>query len=137
MLSVTTYLTNAVAPIPLLWVAPLAIYLLTFVLVFARRRLVPHGLMLGTMPLVLLAMPWTMSGLLLGLPMEPLDVYVVAHATVLFVVAMVCHGELAKDRPPPSRLTEFYLWLAAGGALGGVFNALAAPVLFPTFGNIR
>ncbi len=132
MLSVTTYLTNAVAPIPLLWVVPLAVYLLTFVLVFARRRLVPHKLMLWTMPLAMLAMPWTVTGLLLGLPMEPLDMYVVLHVAVLFVVTMVCHGELAKDRPPAAQLTEFYLWLSAGGALGGMFNALVAPLLFLT-----
>jgi hypothetical protein len=132
MLSATTYLTSSVAPIPLLWVVPLATYLLTFVLVFAKRRLLPHKLMLWTLPLALLAMPWTIAGLLLGLPMEPLDVHVVLHVAVLFVVAMVCHGELANDRPPASQLTEFYLWLAIGGALGGVFNALLAPLLFPT-----
>jgi len=132
MLSVTTYLTSSVAPMPLLWVVPLSAYLLTFVLVFARRRWVPHKLMLWIMPVALLVMPWTMTGLLLGLPMEPMDVHVVLHVAILFVVAMVCHGELANDRPPATQLTEFYLWLAAGGALGGVFNALVAPLLFST-----
>ncbi|MCX7886197.1 MAG: fused MFS/spermidine synthase, partial [Verrucomicrobiae bacterium] len=131
MLSVTSYLTSSIAPVPLLWVVPLAVYLLTFVLVFARRRVIPHRWMLRAMPVVLAGMPWTMSGPLLGLPMEPMDVYVVAHIAVLFVVAMTCHGELANGRPAAVKLTQFYLWVAFGGALGGVFNAVLAPLAFP------
>ena len=131
MLSVTTYITNEVAPIPLLWVIPLGIYLLTFVLVFARRRLVSHVWMVRALPLVVLAVLWTMVGLLLGQAMEPLDCLIALHLLALFVVAMVCHGELANDRPPGWQLTEFYLWISAGGVLGGMFNALLAPWLFP------
>ena len=99
MLSVTTYMTNEVAPIPLLWVIPLGVYLLTFVLVFARRRLVSHVWMIRALPLVVLAVLWTMVGLLLGQAMEPLDCLIALHLLALFVVAMVCHGELANDRP--------------------------------------
>ena len=132
MLSVTTYITSEIAPIPLLWVIPLGIYLLTFVLVFARRRLVPHGWMVRVLPFVVLALPWTVVWMLLGQPLHPLDWLIALHLAGLFVVAMVCHGELANDRPPAPQLTEFYLWLSAGGVLGGVFNALLAPWLFRT-----
>ena len=132
MLSVTTFMTNAIAPVPLLWVIPLGIYLLTFVLVFARRRLIPHVWMVRLLPLVALAMPWSMAKLLLGQPVEPLDWNILLHVSGLFLVAMVCHGELAADRPAPSQLTAFYLWLAAGGVLGGIFNAILAPWLFST-----
>lgn len=132
MFSVTTYITNAIAPVPLLWVIPLGVYLLTFVLVFARRQLVSHKWMVRLLPLFVLSMPWTLVGLLLGQPMEPLDWYILLHVTGLFVVSMVCHGELANDRPPASELTVFYLWLSAGGVLGGIFNALLAPWLFST-----
>ena len=132
MLSVTTYMTNEVAPIPLLWVIPLGIYLFTFVLVFARRRLVSHKWMVRALPLLVLIVLWTTIGLLLGQPMEPLDCFIALHLLTLFVVAMVCHGELANDRPPSLQLTEFYLWISAGGVLGGMFNALLAPWLFTT-----
>jgi SAM-dependent methyltransferase len=132
MLSATTYMTNEVAPIPLLWVIPLGTYLLTFVLVFARRRLVSHKWMVRALPLFVLMVLWTTVGLLLGQSMEPLDWFITLHLAALFVVAMVCHGELANDRPPSSQLTEFYLWLSVGGVLGGIFNALVAPWLFTT-----
>ncbi len=134
MLSVTTYMTNwKVAPIPRCSGSiPLAHYLFTFVLVFARRRLVSHKWMVRVLPLLVLAVLWTTIGLLLGQPMEPMDCFIALHLLALFVVAMVCHGELANDRPPSLQLTEFYLWISAGGVLGGMFNALLAPWLFTT-----
>jgi SAM-dependent methyltransferase len=130
MLSCTTYMTSEVAPIPMLWVIPLGIYLFTFVLVFARRRIIPHKWMVRALPFVVLAVLWTMVGLLLGQSMEPLDCLIALHLLALFVIAMVCHGELANDRPPGLQLTEFYLWISAGGVLGGMFNALLAPAFF-------
>ncbi len=127
MLGVTTYISTDLAAIPLLWVLPLSLYLLTFTLVFPSRRIVPHALMgrllaLGALLLTLL---------LLAEDMQP-PVYVLAplHLGTFFVAAMVCHGELAQDRPPVQSLTEFYLWLAIGGVLGGLFNALVAPLVF-------
>jgi hypothetical protein len=132
MLSVTTYMTSEIAPVPLLWVIPLGIYLLTFVLVFARRRLIPHKWMVWALPFTVMAVLWTVLGILLGETMEPIDDLIALHLANLFVVAMVCHGELANDRPPRQQLTEFYLWISTGGVLGGIFNALLAPILFPT-----
>ncbi len=126
LLGVTTYITTDVAAVPLLWVVPLALYLLSFVLVFARRPPLPHRLALRLQPLVLLPLAVALfSGQTGDLrTMAPL------HLVVFFVTAMVCHGELARLRPAAVHLTEFYLWLSVGGVLGGVFNVLVAPVLF-------
>src|SRR2546422_345949 len=124
MLSVTTFISADVEAIPLLWVIPLAIYLLTFVLVFARRPLVPHALMVRVLPIALLAL----VVVLVKRANQPLLLIMGLHLGAFFVAAMVCHGELARDRPPPAHLTEFYLWLSVGGVLGGGFNALAAPL---------
>ncbi len=126
MLSVTTYLGTDIAAIPLLWVVPLALYLLTFILVFGRRRRVPHRFWVEALPLALL--PAVL--VLVARANEPLAMVLLAHLLAFFVAAMVCHGELAADRPDPSHLTGFYLWLALGGVLGGAFTALAAPVVF-------
>ncbi len=126
MLSVTTFISADVEAIPLLWVIPLAIYLLTFVLVFARRPLVPHALVVRVLPIALLAL----VVVLVKRANQPLLLIMGLHLGAFFVAAMVCHGELARDRPPPAHLTEFYLWLSVGGVLGGVFNALVAPLVF-------
>jgi hypothetical protein len=127
MLSVTTYITSEVAPIPLLWVIPLGIYLLAFILVFARRRL-PHQWMVRALPFAVAAVVVT----LIARALQPIELLIGLHLACLFIVSMVCLGELANDRPSAQRLTEFYLWLSAGGLLGGIFNALLAPVLFST-----
>jgi hypothetical protein len=132
MLSVTTYITSAIAPIPLLWVIPLGIYLLTFILVFARRRWVPHAWMVRALPFAVLSLPWLMVFMLMAHYLKQLDWFITLHLVGLFVVAMVCHGEIANDRPPARHLTEFYLWISAGGVLGGMFNALLAPLIFST-----
>ena len=129
MLSVTHYLTTDIAPIPLLWVVPLGLYLLTFTLVFARRTLLPHRVMVRWMPLVVLIL----AVLILREGSEPLFLVLGLHLFGLFWIAMVCHGELAASRPPPEHLTEYYLWLALGGVLGGLLNAFVAPLLFTGF----
>lgn len=126
LLSVTTYLTTDIAAIPLLWVVPLAIYLLTFILVFGRRRLIPHRVWVELLPLALLPLVLV----LVARANEPLAVILPTHLIAFFVAAMVCHGELAADRPHARHLTGFYLWLSLGGVLGGAFTALAAPLLF-------
>jgi spermidine synthase len=128
MLSVTTHITTTIAPIPMLWIIPLSIYLLTFILVFQTRFVIPHALLLRRLPLALV-----LVAAVLGLHVaEPTSFMVLLHLIPFFVAAMVCHGELASDRPSTSHLTEFYLWLSIGGALGGVFNALVAPAVFET-----
>jgi hypothetical protein len=126
MLSATTYLTTDIASIPLLWVLPLGLYLLTFTLTFARRQLVSPKLIANLLPLVILLLVLA----LLSEATEPIWLLLPLHLAGLFVLAMACHGELARDRPPPEYLTEFYLWLSLGGALGGLFNGLVAPLLF-------
>ncbi len=127
MLGVTTYLTTDIAPIPLLWVIPLALYLLTFILVFSRRMIVSHSLMLRLLPVLALIM----TVLLFAEDMRPpIWLLIPLHLLTFFVAAMVCHGQLAKDRPSTTHLTEFYLWLALGGVLGGLFNAIIAPLVF-------
>ncbi|MCA1618750.1 MAG: fused MFS/spermidine synthase [Acidobacteria bacterium] len=126
VLGVTTYITTDLAAVPLLWVIPLALYLLSFVIVFARRRVVGPGLAGRLVPgtAVLLALVY-LSG-----ATEPAWFLIIFHLLFLFSAALVCHWQLAEDRPPPARLAEFYLCLAAGGALGGLFNALVAPLAF-------
>ena len=126
MLSVTMYLSTNIAPIPLLWAAVLALYLLTFILAFASRPLIPRRLVRRGMPVSVLILLLTMLAPI-RLPILPL---IAMHLVVFFVIALACHGALADDAPEASRLTEFYLWLSIGGALGGIFNAIVAPVLF-------
>jgi hypothetical protein len=126
MLGVTTYLTTDIAAIPLLWVLPLGLYLLTFILVFSRLPAAVHRLMVALLPFLILPLVFLM---LSEYPL-PIGGKIVVHLAVLFVAAMVCHGELARDRPPTRYLTGYYLAMSVGGVLGGLFNALAAPVLF-------
>lgn len=126
MLSVTTHLTTDVAAVPLLWVLALALYLLTFILAFARRQWIPHRWMCALLPAAVV-LPLLGVSLHLSLPWWLLTL---AHLLALFTAALVCHGALAADRPPAARLTEFYLWISVGGALGGMFNALIAPLVF-------
>jgi spermidine synthase len=189
MLGATTYITTDIAAIPLLWVTPLALYLLSFIIVFSHvpawlqwlgltivgaaigilltvflwdveqlaarplfQLLVRIGLVLalgGGMyaswwgwanrhvdmlhrvmvlimpPLVLMLLFFLLSGFKLGIGWS-----LSLHLATLFVVAMVCHGELARDRPAAKYLTGYYLWMSVGGVLGGLFNALLAPVIF-------
>lgn len=123
---VTSHITTDVAAVPLLWVVPLALYLLTFVLVFSRRIPISHRWMLRIEPW--LVVPLALFFEVMGTAYGPWAL--VVHLAAFFVLAMVCHGELARRRPDPSHLTEFYLWMSAGGALGGIFNAVVAPYLF-------
>jgi hypothetical protein len=126
LLGVTTHITSDIASAPLFWVLPLALYLITFIFAFSRRPPLPHAAMCRAMPLILIPIAITMvPSLFISLP-----VILTLHLGCLFAVAMVCHGELARRRPPADRLTEFYFFLSLGGVMGGVFNALIAPALF-------
>jgi hypothetical protein len=190
MLGATTFITTDIAAIPLLWVLPLALYLLSFIVVFATVRLqniflallgtavgmglawylwrLPdksslelfqrtgpvaavkglgvaiavagllswfalrargnalHRTMVLVMPLVVLLLVFFMLA-----EFKPWVAYSIAlHLAALFVVAMVCHGELARDRPGTRHLTEYFLWMSVGGVVGGLFNALFAPLAF-------
>ncbi|HJU65518.1 MAG TPA: fused MFS/spermidine synthase [Gemmatimonadaceae bacterium] len=128
LLGVTNYLTTDVAPIPLLWVIPLALYLLSFVVVFARRPPIPHRFVVQAQPVFVLALV-----VVFALNMQRRQMMLAPiHLAAFFITALVCHGELARSRPGVSRLTEFYLWISIGGMLGGVFNVLVAPNVFDT-----
>lgn len=128
MLGATTYLSTDISPIPLLWVMPLSLYLLSFILVFARKSILPMRPMVKWMPLLALVLVL----LILSQWSLPTWASVVLHLLFFFVAAFVCHGQLADDRPHAAQLTEFYLWLSVGGMLGGMFNSLLAPMIFDT-----
>jgi hypothetical protein len=183
MLGVTTYMTTDIAAIPLLWIPPLALYLLTFIIVFARISprgqsiatlvtldalvlwliiwIVPkfnldqsfiwlirvigvglvgfsfqilrlrdpaliHRVMIMVMPLIVLLIVFMM----LSEERPGVVANIALHLVALLIVSMVCHGELARDRPAPKYLTEYFLLMSIGGVIGGLFNALFAPVAF-------
>ena len=130
LIAITNHMSQNVAPIPLLWVLPLALYLLTFILCFESERYYRRWLFipllfpaLGGMAYMIyaaegnLTIKWAIPG----------------YAAGLFVCCMLCHGELARRRPAPRHLTLFYLMVSLGGALGGVFVALIAPRIFVTY----
>ncbi len=122
LLAVTLHISTDIASVPFLWVIPLSLYLLSFILVFARRPILKHRWML-------LVQPWVY--ILLAIYFTEQDLHLLAlHLLGLFVTAMVCHGELVRRRPPAEHLTEFYLWMSVGGLLGGIFCALIAPAVF-------
>jgi SAM-dependent methyltransferase len=129
----TAHLTTDVAPVPLLWVVPLGLYLASFVVVFAwwppaARRVLGR---LTPMALCFLAVA------LLTRATEPLAAVAAVHLLALLAVSLLCHGELAAGRPAADRLTAFYLWMSVGGVLGGLFVAVVAPVLFARLGNLE
>jgi len=126
MLGVTTYVTADVAAVPLLWVIPLALYLLTFVIAFTKRQFASAALLNRLM--IVGALVVTL--ILASGATEPAWVLILANLGFFFVAAMLCHGQLANDRPSVTHLPEYYLWIALGGALGSVFNVLIAPILF-------
>jgi hypothetical protein len=129
MLGVTSFVTTDITPIPLLWVLPLSLYLFSFVIVFSPSQKMPdviHKMMVAVLPLMMAMLVVTT----LTQMRNPYWLLILLHLLGFFVVAMVLHGEVARDRPPARHLTEFYLWVAVGGVLGGVFNALIAPIAF-------
>jgi len=128
MLGTTSYLSTDIASVPLLWIAPLALYLLSFVVAFARRQ--PVSLR-TTSVLAAVAALAAAASILRVVPL-PVPALVGVHAASLFLLALLVHRRLAEERPAADRLTEFYLLLSLGGVLGGIFNALLAPRLFST-----
>lgn len=124
-LGVTQHISTDIAAVPLLWVLPLAVYLATFIIAFSRRRM-PVVFISRMLPLVVAGVAIVM---LLGIR-TPVGVITTLHLLGLFFCALLCHTRLALARPGPAHLTEFYLLIAAGGVLGGIFNAIVAPQVF-------
>lgn len=123
LLTVTTHVTTDIAPVPLLWIVPLALYLGSFILAFARpsSRLVEVAALVQVPLFILIGASLLMS----RHPVWTVPV----HLLFLAVTAYVAHGSLARERPSTDRLTDYYLWISAGGALGGVFIVFVAPAL--------
>ena len=126
LVAVTAHISTDVGAVPLLWVVPLALYLLTFVIAFSRRPIIPHRLVVALQPPFVVAL----LAVIIFDPIRNIIWVLAVHLVVFFVNALMCHGELARTRPPPRYLTAFYLWISAGGAIGGVATALIAPHAF-------
>jgi len=126
LIAVTAHISTDVAAAPLLWVLPLSLYLLTWVLVFQSRPLVPHWL-------VLLVQPLAIAGVVMLLAIggeQNLLLTLGGHQLCFFIIAMASHGELARTRPAAKYLTGFYVALSFGGMVGGLFAGLIAPFVF-------
>jgi spermidine synthase len=126
MLAVTTYFSTDVAPVPLFWIVPLTLYLLTFVIAFGTRLAFWRSIGDRLMPILILPIVL----LMIAKGVLPLGVAIPVHLLAFVLAALVCHGRLAADRPASAHLAEFYFWIAFGGMLGGVFNTLVAPIMF-------
>lgn len=126
LLSTTTHLTTDIMAMPLLWVIPLGVYLLSFILAFGRHGPAVTRWALGGAPLAIVLLGGA-AFLSIG---AAATMFAVAGVALLFVIALALHGTLAIERPAAGALTDFYLWMSVGGALGGVFAALLAPLLF-------
>jgi hypothetical protein len=126
LIAVTAHVSTDVAASPLLWVMPLALYLLTFVIVFQTRPLLPHRW-------VVMAEPLFIIGLVAVLVFSGIDqilLTIAANIVAFFVIALACHGELARRRPSARHLTAFYMWMSTGGMIGGIAAGLIAPHVF-------
>jgi hypothetical protein len=126
LIAVTAHISTDVAAAPLLWVLPLSLYLLTWVLVFQSRPLLPHKWMLMLQPVAI-------AGIVILLAFggeQNLLLTLGGHQLCFFVIAMACHGELARTRPAAKYLTGFYVALSFGGMVGGLFAGLVAPFTF-------
>ena len=125
MMGVTTYVSTDVASAPFLWIVPLALYLVTFIIAFQNKPLIAPSLAL-TLQAPLLAV----CVLTIATPVPFFPAQMALHLGGFFLTALICHQALAARRPEPARLTEFYLLMSLGGVIGGVFNALLAPTIF-------
>lgn len=132
MLGITAYITEDIGAVPLFWVFPLSLYLLTFVLAFsgqspklAKSLTFLHPLAVALLILVFVRRPT------LNLSLYGRLGYMALPLSAFFLIAFFCHSLLAASRPNVRRLTEYYLWIAIGGALGGMFNAFIVPLIFP------
>ncbi|KFE69540.1 spermidine synthase [Hyalangium minutum] len=129
LLATTNQLSQDVTAGPFLWVLPLALYLLTFILTFERDGLYSRAVF----SLLLIGAVAGVTWVLVSGPHTPMSLQLLAYGGALLAGGMVCHGELYRLRPAPRHLSAFYLWVSVGGVLGGVFVSLVAPRVFSTF----
>ena len=129
LLATTNQLCQEVAAAPFLWILPLSIYLITFIICFDKERWFSRW---WSAPLLLAAVPFVCAVFKQGVDV-PLVEQIAAYSAVLFACCFNCHGELVRAKPHPRQLTLFYLCIAFGGALGGAFTAIAAPYFFVGF----
>ncbi len=130
LVSITNHMSQNVAPIPLLWVVPLALYLLSFILAFESDKIYQRWLFV---PWVAPALGWMAYSIYAEDGNYHIKFMIPIFSAGLFLCCMLCHGELALRKPAPQYLTSFYLMVSLGGALGGVFVAMIAPNVFKTF----
>src|SRR6478672_10716081 len=126
LISVTAHISTDIAAAPFMWVIPLALYLATFVIVFSTRPLLPHSWMVAVEPLFIVALA---ALIVLDIRQYVLGLLAL-NVVAFFVITMVCHGELSRSRPAAQHLTAFYMWMSAGGVIGGIFAGLIAPNVF-------
>src|SRR5439155_14691226 len=131
MLAVTNHITANLVSLPFLWIVPLAMYLLSFILAFGRRFRISPARMSRIIPMTLLVtFPIVAAGVSGGRGYN--WIFISVHLLILSSGALLCHTALSQTRPDTRHLTEFYFWIAVGGVLGGVFTAMIAPILFKT-----
>jgi hypothetical protein len=126
LLGVTTYITTDLASVPLLWVLPLSMYLISFIVAYQRRSWASHPFIVKRQAFLLVAAAITFF----AMATSPATILLPLHLIAFFVTCLVCHGELARARPGTQHLTEYYLWISFGGVLGGFFNGFLAPLIF-------
>ncbi len=129
LLGATSYISSNIAPVPLIWVVPLAVYLLSFTLAFASKPLLKSSMLARILPILVIPLVFTQC----IEATEPLILLASFHVIILLVAGWMCHSLLAEQRPPAVQLTEFYLWVSVGGAIGGLFNSIIAPHIFATY----
>ncbi|MGZ5000577.1 MAG: spermidine synthase [Methylomonas sp.] len=127
LLGLTQFISTDIAAVPLLWIVPLTLYLLSFILVFSKWADRIHPAMVTAQPAVLLIF---IAYSFVNPAVLPYWLDLILHLTAFFLAIMVCHGELAKRRPHTRHLTRFYLVMSFGGMLGGLFNTFVAPFVF-------
>jgi len=133
LLGVSNHLTQNIASIPLLWLAPLAIYLLTFILCFGGTdgsSWYPRGIALSQAALAVVAMAWLLAERKLDFM---LYLQIAVFSVGLFMTCMYCHGELVARKPPAQHLTTFYLMISIGGAAGSILIGILAPLILPAY----
>ncbi len=127
LLGLTNFISTDIAAVPLLWIIPLTLYLLSFILVFSHWAPRIHPFMLAAQPVVLLPF---IAFSFINPAVLPYWLNLLLHLLAFFVAIMVCHGVLAKNRPHTRHLTDFYLIMSFAGMLGGMFNTFVAPFIF-------